>query len=65
MARPEPIKQYDDVTATIKGQLTDIALMLKAHKVRAKDRPHDWGFVGDLRKIEHDLAAVLEFLQSK
>ena len=39
-----------------------LKLKLEAHKAKAKADPKNWGYSGDLRKVESDLADILAFI---
>lgn len=53
---------YDVAAAMVELQLAKLKLKLEAHKVKAKADPKNWGYSGDLRKIESDLADILAFI---
>lgn len=46
----------------IEKQLAELAAKLKAHKAKADAHPSNWGYAGDLRKVESDLADILNFI---
>lgn len=51
---------YDATAAAVELQLAK--LKLEAHKTKAKADPKNWGYSGDLRKVESDLADILAFI---
>ena len=51
-----------DATAAVELQLAKLKLKLETHKAKAKADPKNWGYSGDLRKIESDLADILAFI---
>lgn len=51
---------YDATAAAVELQLAK--LKLETHKAKAKADPKNWGYSGDLRKIESDLADILAFI---
>lgn len=53
---------YDTTVAAVELQLAKLKLKLEAHKAKAKADPKNWGYSGDLRKVESDLADILAFI---
>lgn len=53
---------YDATVAAVELQLAKLKGKIEAHKAKAKTDPKNWGYSGDLRKVESDLADLLDFL---
>ena len=53
---------YDATAAAVELQLAKLKAKLEAHKAKAKADPKNWGYSGDLRKVESDLANILAFI---
>ena len=53
---------YDATAAAVELQLAKLKAKLEAHKAKAKADPKNWGYSGDLRKVESDLADILAFI---
>lgn len=55
---------YDATVAAVELQLAKLKAKLEAHKAKAKAKadPKNWGYSGDLRKVESDLADILAFI---
>lgn len=51
---------YDATVAAVELQLAKLKAKLEAHKAKAD--PKNWGYSGDLRKVESDLADILAFI---
>ena len=65
MIRPHAKTAAADFKASseaIEKQLAELAAKLKGHKAKAEADPKNWGYAGDLRTIESDLADILDFL---
>lgn len=59
-----PVADLEASSAAIEKQLAELGLKLQAMKEKAKTRANanDWSYACNLRKIESDLADILNFI---
>jgi len=55
---------YSRRAADIKAQIETLTVRLEMHRGSHKDRPADWGYVGDLGHLKEILANAIEFIGS-
>ncbi|MFH1184478.1 MAG: hypothetical protein V1755_05505 [Chloroflexota bacterium] len=65
MAKQTATELYQIRKANITSMLTRINDLLATHAAEQAASPRDWGFAGDLGKIESDLAEVVRFLANE
>ena len=53
---------YAATAAAVELQLAKLRAKLEAHKAQAKADPKNWGYSGDLHKVESGLADILAFI---
>ena len=53
---------YSRISADIKAQIETLTVRLEMHRGSHKDRPADWGYVGDLGHVRELLGEVNAFL---
>ena len=53
---------YSRLSAVIKAQIKDLEFRLQIHEGSHRDRPTNWGLVGDLGHVKEILANAIEFL---
>lgn len=63
--RRDPEKAYDQVTTDIRGQIRQLEEALRVHAGKHRDKPSDWGFVGDVTEVLKRLAETVDFIKGE
>lgn len=56
--------KYQSRMLTAEAYLKIIAKLLKEHKAEQANKPLNWGYVGDLGKVNEELGEIAAFLRS-
>ncbi len=56
---------YCGAAYTVDQRISDLVEKLQEHRNKAEKSQNNWGLVGDLHKVEADLAAILNFLDGE
>ena len=61
-AKKTAATEYSEKAAISRDLLKRIAARLSDHQTRQAENPNDWGYVGDLGRVNEELAQVLAAL---
>jgi len=63
--RRDPEKAYEQVTTDLRGQIRKLEEALRIHAGKHRDKPSDWGLVGDVSEVLRRLAETVDFIKGE